>query len=158
MNLPQLQIRRMSAADVDHVIEIADGLDQAPHWARRAWVAAIDPENGLRRIALVAREAGGVPFGFVLASVLPPEAELESIGAIGQTQRRGVGRQLFAALLEELRATHITELVLEVRSSNETALGFYRALGFAETGRRPRYYADPEEDAILMKLRMGDGT
>jgi ribosomal protein S18 acetylase RimI-like enzyme len=48
----------------------------------------------------------------------------------------------------------VSELTLEVRASNRAALGFYRAQGFEETGRRPRYYADPEEDAVLMGLNL----
>jgi ribosomal-protein-alanine N-acetyltransferase len=44
--------------------------------------------------------------------------------------------------------------MLEVRASNQAALGFYRGQGFRETGRRPRYYADPEEDAVLMLLNL----
>jgi len=45
-----------------------------------------------------------------------------------------------------------------VRASNGAAIGFYRAQGFAETGRRPRYYADPEEDAILLRLGIGGSS
>jgi ribosomal-protein-alanine N-acetyltransferase len=48
----------------------------------------------------------------------------------------------------------ITEVLLEVRASNSAALAFYRALGFAIAGRRPLYYADPIEDAVLMELRL----
>jgi ribosomal-protein-alanine N-acetyltransferase len=58
------------------------------------------------------------------------------------------------ALLEELRTEEVCQLILEVRASNRAALGFYGALGFKETGRRPRYYIDPEEDAVLMGLRL----
>jgi ribosomal-protein-alanine N-acetyltransferase len=43
---------------------------------------------------------------------------------------------------------------LEVRPSNHAALAFYRAQGFAVTGRRPRYYADPVEDAVLLALNL----
>jgi len=43
-------------------------------------------------------------------------------------------------------------LVLEVRDSNKAARGFYGSFGFIEVGRRPGYYADPVEDAILMRL------
>jgi len=42
-----------------------------------------------------------------------------------------------------------------VRASNQNALGFYRSFGFSESGRRSRYYADPEEDAVLMSLKLG---
>ena len=46
-------------------------------------------------------------------------------------------------------------MVLEVRESNEEARIFTGHLGFVEEGRRPGYYADPVEDAILMKLKLG---
>jgi ribosomal-protein-alanine N-acetyltransferase len=57
-------------------------------------------------------------------------------------------------MAEELRVAGVREVLLEVRSSNQRALGFYRSLGWSETGRRPRYYADPEEDAVLMSLKL----
>ena len=72
-----------------------------------------------------------------------------------ESQRRGLGRRLFHALAAELRAAGVTELVLEVRASNRPALGFYRSLGFARTGLRRGYYADPVEDAVLMRLPLG---
>jgi ribosomal-protein-alanine N-acetyltransferase len=65
-----------------------------------------------------------------------------------------VGRLLFAALVEKLKQERAEEIFLEVRASNGPALGFYRSLGFRETGRRPRYYADPVEDALLLALRL----
>jgi ribosomal-protein-alanine N-acetyltransferase len=61
---------------------------------------------------------------------------------------------LFSALKSELRHQGVREVMLEVRAGNKAAQGFYRFLGFAEEGRRPAYYADPVEDAILMRLRI----
>jgi ribosomal-protein-alanine N-acetyltransferase len=92
--------------------------------------------------------------GFLVAGLLAPEADLETIAVDQQYQRRGLGALLLRALTEELRKEQVTELILEVRASNRTALGFYRARGFEETGRRVRYYADPEEDAVLMRLKL----
>jgi len=57
-------------------------------------------------------------------------------------------------MVDELRKALVTEVLLEVRSSNSPALAFYIAQGFAITGRRPRYYADPIEDAVLLELRL----
>jgi len=33
-------------------------------------------------------------------------------------------------------------------------VALYGTLEFTETGRRPRYYADPIEDAVLMSLTL----
>ncbi len=90
--------------------------------------------------------------GFAVASLLPPQAELELIAVAPPFQRGGLARRLFAALATELRAALVTEVLLEVRASNHPALGLYRQLGFLETGRRTRYYQNPVEDAVLMRL------
>lgn len=149
-----VHIRRMTPADIDRVMEIAESLKEAPHWPRSAFLEALDPEAAPLRIALVAQDtASGAVAGFAVASLVAPQAELENIAVDSQFQRCGLARRLFAALVGELRAAQISEIFLEVRASNHSALGFYRALGFVETGRRPRYYHDPQEDAVLMRLR-----
>jgi ribosomal-protein-alanine N-acetyltransferase len=93
--------------------------------------------------------------GFAVASVVPLQAELETIAVAAEGQRRGVGRNLFAFLAGELAIAHAEELFLEVRASNRAALALYLSLGFKETGRRSRYYIDPVEDALLLALRLG---
>ena len=92
--------------------------------------------------------------GFLVASLLPPQAELEIIAVEARVQRRGLARKLFDELVYQLGPAGVTEVVLEVRASNQAALALYRALGFVETGRRTRYYADPQEDAVLMRLQL----
>lgn len=152
---PQVQVRRMSPADLDRVLEIAASLRDAPHWPASAYAAAMDQENQPRRIALVAMDEGSnSPAGFLVAGVLAPEAELESIAVALPFQRLGLGGLLLRELAEELRKGQVREVFLEVRASNRMALGFYRAQGFEETGRRTGYYADPGEDAVLMRLKL----
>jgi ribosomal-protein-alanine N-acetyltransferase len=150
-----VRVRRMTLADLDRVIEIAESLREAPQWLRSAYLTALDPDATPRRIALVAEESGsGAVAGFAVASLLPPQAELETIAVAPAAQRRGLARQIFATLTAELDSAQVAEINLEVRASNLPALGFYRMLGFAEAGRRLRYYHDPVEDAVLMCLRL----
>jgi ribosomal-protein-alanine N-acetyltransferase len=143
----------MTPPDLDRVMEIAESLKDAPQWPRSAYLAALEPEAAPRRIALVAEEpAAGVVAGFAVASLLPPEAELEIIAVAPAAQRHGVAVRLFEALIAEFYTAYIKGIMLEVRATNQPALQLYRRLGFVETGRRPRYYHDPVADAILMRL------
>ena len=148
-----VRFRRMTPADLDRVMEVAESLKEAPQWPRTAFERALDPVAQPRRIALVAEAVGAVA-GFAVASLLPPEAELETIAVASKAQRQGLAQRLFAELAAELVAVRIADVFLEVRASNQPALGLYRGLGFAETGRRVRYYHDPVEDAVLMRLRL----
>jgi ribosomal-protein-alanine N-acetyltransferase len=89
---------------------------------------------------------------FAVASLIPPQAELEMIAVDAHFQRRGLARRLFAELAGKLGLAQVTEVILEVRACNQPALALYRRLGFAETGRRPCYYQAPVDDAVLMRL------
>jgi len=149
------QIRPMTAADVTRVMEIAASLPEAPQWPEAAYLTALNPESTPRRIALVAvAPRSENVLGFIAASLIPPQAELESIAVAPGNQRRGLGRLLFEALVNHLRAASIFEIVLEVRASNRAALAFYRSASFRQTGLRRAYYVDPIEDAVLMRLHL----
>jgi [ribosomal protein S18]-alanine N-acetyltransferase len=143
----------MAATDLDRVMEIAGSTTNAPKWTREAYLAAVDPAGSPRRLALVA-EASNDLAGFAVASLNPPEADLEAIVIAMAFQRRGVARDLFAFVAKYLLAEGVSEVLLEVRASNLPARAFYRAVGFVETGKRVRYYADPVEDAIVMSLQL----
>jgi len=150
-----MKIRSMVEGDLDHVLEIANCLPDAPHWARSAYADALNPASIPRRLALVAAHASsGQVAGFAVIRLVSPQAELESIAVASNSQRQGVGQLLFEALADELAHQGVETLILEVRASNLTALAFYRSLGFVQNGLRPRYYVDPIEDAVLMVLRL----
>jgi ribosomal-protein-alanine N-acetyltransferase len=149
MNSTGVSVRRMERQDVDEVMRIAASLPCAPRWALTAYLHALEEP----RIALVAERSGEV-VGFAVASVVGPEAELETIAVAPAEQNRGVARRLFAVLAEEAKRGGATGIMLEVRASNRPALVLYYSLGFEETGRRPRYYVDPVEDAVLMEMTL----
>jgi [ribosomal protein S18]-alanine N-acetyltransferase len=149
------QVRRMRPEDVGAVVALAAGLPTAPHWPRETYLAVLKPGMIPVRIALVAVMAGGKLLGFAVASVIPQEAELESIAVSADWQRLGIGRRLFEVLLRELADAGVREVFLEVRASNLSALATYGVLGFVETGRRPGYYTHPVEDAVLMRRAIG---
>jgi ribosomal-protein-alanine acetyltransferase len=143
-------IRRMLGKDIDRVMAIAASLKEAPHWTRDVYEKALASAAVPERIALIV-EAGGEAVGFAVASLIPPQAELETIAVIPELQRQGTASRLFRELMIELQERQITEVILEVRESNQTARALYHSLGFIETGRRRSYYADPQEDAVLLR-------
>lgn len=148
----EIRVRQMRTEDLDEVLRVANATHHAPEWPRQAYETALDPAGQPRRVALVAEAQSGALAGFVVASLVLPQAELETIVTSLAHQRHGVARELFASLKNELRYQGAREVILEVRAGNKAAQGFYRFLGFVEEGRRPGYYADPVEDAILMRL------
>jgi ribosomal-protein-alanine N-acetyltransferase len=151
-------VRRMLAADIGRVIEIADGLPQAPRWSRDIYEAALNPESAPYRIALVAQDSGARVVGFLITSVVAPEAELETIGVATDCQRLGAARTLIREARGLLAGRGVTRVTLEVRESNAAAQQLYRSCGFVPIARRGSYYVDPKEDAVVMALQVGPPT
>lgn len=149
-----VKIRRMSLADIPEIIELSENVEHTPHYTASTWSALLKPEAVPLRIVLVAAGPGAVLHGFAVASLLAPNAELESIAVVRSSQRHGIGRLLLQSLVQELPKAGIREVWLEVRVSNAPAIALYRGVGFRETGFRPRYYTGPVEDALLMSLKL----
>jgi ribosomal-protein-alanine N-acetyltransferase len=145
-----VEIRPMAAADIDAVMAIAASLDAAPHWPRAAYEAALDPAAIPQRIALVAQVSSTV-IGLAIASLIPPQAELETIAITRSHQRNKTGSTLFRELVRELESRHATEITLEVRASNLAAQAFYRSHCFHTVTSRKSYYADTGEDAVILR-------
>ncbi len=150
-------IRPMTEADLDAVLAIAAALPTAPQWPRAAYAAALDAAAIPRRIALVAEVNGSVA-GFAVAGIVAGEGEIESIAVAPGAQRQGIGIALLTILLEGLAAQGANAVILELRQANRAAAGLYAQASFHEAGRRPAYYRDPVEDAILLRLEIRQKT
>ena len=146
----------MERTDIDQVLALAESLPEAPRWTRETYANAADRHASPQRIALVAEDSQDRLLGFAVALLIPPQAELETIAVAQAAQRKGIASLLFGQMIRELEGVRITEVMLEVRESNRAAQAFYRSLGFVESGRRHRYYAEPQEDALLLGRACGE--
>lgn len=104
----------------------------------------------------VAEGASGF-MGFAAVRVVVGEAELDAIAVEPGLQGSGAGRAILAHVVDDLRASSITRLGLEVRASNVRARRLYVRAGFEEEGVRRRYYENGE-DALLLGLELSDRT
>ena len=104
---------------------------------------------------LVAQEDGKL-IGYVGSQSVPPEADVMNLAVAPEWRNKGIGRALMTALIAQLHSRGITALFLEVRVGNTPAQNLYRSLGFVEAGRRPKYYVNPTEDALILRKELTD--
>ena len=95
---------------------------------------------------------GDTVAGYIGSQTVLGEACVMNVAVHPEYRGRGVSTLLMQALVDHCKATDCTLLTLEVRESNEPALGLYRSFGFALQGKRRNYYTDPREDALIMTL------
>jgi len=87
---------------------------------------------------------------------LGEEAEILDLAVPIRYRRKGYARSLMTDFVRMASEHGVRDVFLEVRESNAAALALYRQLGFELSGRRPNYYRDPVEAALLLHLRLTD--
>lgn len=144
-------IRPMMERDLIDVVEIEEtsGLNRWGYDAYRRELFT-NPNS----IMIVARNLGPGPgvIGFFAGWIVEDELHVNNVASHRDYRRIGVGRGLMESAIDEARLRGGTQVVLEVRASNESAQLLYRDLGFSFIGRRRDYYRLPTEDALVMKL------
>lgn len=100
------------------------------------WVVAVD---------------GDTVAGYVGSQAVMGEADMMNLAVLPAYRRQNIGRKLVSELIDKLNDREVFSLTLEVRASNEAAIGLYNSLGFKQVGRRPNYYKAPKEDALILR-------
>lgn len=148
-----LTFRHMELDDLEQIQEI-DRLSFSIPWPSSSyrfellenpgsilWVAEDQSSGGKGRVV-----------GMIVVWLILDEAHIATIAVHPEYRGKGIGRELLAGALEESMQRGAREAMLEVRANNQTAQALYRDFGFTIVGRRPRYYKDNQEDAVLMSI------
>jgi ribosomal-protein-alanine N-acetyltransferase len=91
-------------------------------------------------------------WGYIIYWVAAGEMHILNLAVHPDLRCRGIARALLTEALRLARLQKAAGAWLEVRSSNRPAQALYESFGFTEVGLRPRYYADTQEDALIMEL------
>ncbi len=90
--------------------------------------------------------------GYLISGKNIDFSELLRIAVKKDKRRRGIGSVLIGRYLDDCAADMIPRSLLEVRSSNDEAIGLYSSRGYKTIGKRKDYYSSPKEDAVIMEL------
>ncbi|HKV50560.1 MAG TPA: ribosomal protein S18-alanine N-acetyltransferase [Gemmatimonadaceae bacterium] len=118
-------------------------------WSRASFEHLLDDA---RALFVVACDDHDVVQGYVVAWYVLDEGEIANLAVSSTARRRGIGSMLLDAAVATARARGAVTVYLEVRDSNQSARSLYASRGFMQVTRRRRYYRDPTEDALVLKL------
>lgn len=105
------------------------------------WVAEALPFEGEPRVV-----------GSIVVWLIVDEAHIATLSIHPDYRNQGIAKELLATALATAVRRGFVKALLEVRAHNYAAQNLYRKFGFEIVGRRPRYYHDNKEDALLMTL------
>lgn len=141
-----IKISKMTDGHVNAVAELEKLCFSVP-WSANSIASELKNPLSLWLVA----EEDGVLVGYIGSQTVMGESDMMNIAVTPSSRRRGVAEKLVCGLVDELCACGAKSLTLEVRVSNAPALGLYTKLGFSEVGRRPNYYRNPKEDALILR-------
>jgi len=147
----------MSEHDLLEVVEIEEqsGLSR---WGWAAYYAELQGAN--RELMLVAQAKTSEAAerteiaGYIAARATAEELHINNVAVREPYRHNGIGYMLLGRAIEQGKRMGVNTAFLEVRSGNSAAQALYRKCGFKAIARRPSYYSEPLEDAIVMNLAL----
>ena len=96
-------------------------------------------------------EDGGQVCGYGCLIILFEDAELANIAVAPTYRGKGVGKLLMEKMHAYAKSLGAERMLLEVRVSNQSAIGLYEKYGYEKYGLREHYYADGEDAHLMQK-------
>lgn len=97
-------------------------------------------------------ERGEVVVGYGILSIATGEAHILNLCIDPHFRKLGYADRMLEEILVRARQAEVSEIFLEVRPSNESAIALYQKNGFRQIAYRPAYYQAREgrEDAAVL--------
>ena len=148
--IPQLQYRRMRAADLAEVARLEKSLYEFP-WSLGNFRDSVTAGYDCWVVA-----HGENVIGYAILMVALDEAHLLNFAVASEWQNQGIGRAFLAHIVQVAREAGAQIVYLEVRPSNVAARHLYRKMGFQQIAIRPEYYPATagREDALFLGLTL----
>ena len=149
-----ISYNKLSIKDTDSIVLIEKQNSHNP-WSKKQIIESIlNPTNLCYSISV-----NNQIIGFLMAMPALDTADILNISINKACQGKGYGNKLLHYFIKELKDRMISQIMLEVRVSNQTAIAFYLRHGFEEISLRKNYYMNnskhpnQKEDGIIMRLK-----
>jgi ribosomal-protein-alanine N-acetyltransferase len=138
-------------ADIDADIDAIIGLEADSFtnpWSRETLVWELR-NSDVTRVYLLRDDQRRI-LAFCVCWLIFDELHINTLAVSPPARRGGLATFLLRQVMAEAAQEGGKKATLEVRASNSAALALYDRLGFHVAARRPRYYSQPEEDALIL--------
>ena len=144
-----METLRLQLRDLGAIEEIERRSYPTP-WSRSMFASELAKPSSICLGAFAADEESGELCGYLIVSRYVDAWHVMNVAVDPDHRGRGIATMLLERLFELTSVDARRGYTLEVRVSNETAIGLYERLGFQARGVRRGYYTDNREDALIM--------
>lgn len=147
--MEELTIRLMQESDLPSVVAI-ERISFSTPWSETLFFNELYKQCSIPKVAVI----GDRIAGYICANHVADEGHILNLAVHPDFRGKGIAKILVKHSLEELKENACRFLYLEVRVSNNAARKLYEGFGFSVVGTRKIYYTEPNEDAVIMMLRL----
>ena len=143
---------RIVTMDESHISAIAEmeKLCFSDPWSERSIASELNNKLSYWLVA----EVDGIVAGYVGSQSVLDAADIMNLAVSPNHRQQGIGQALIQKLVSHLQQSGVIALLLEVRITNTPAIALYEKMGFVQVGRRPKYYHNPREDALILRKEL----
>lgn len=142
----EVTIASTTIDDIDQIM-ILEKLCFTIPWSRKAFIEELTRN---RFAVYYSAIIDGMVIGYAGMWKIIDEGHITNIAVHPGYRRNHIASALLEKIIESCQNSSLTAITLEVRESNLPARSLYEKYGFKVEGRRKRYYADNNEDALIM--------
>ena len=144
-----MKIVSLSSVHIDSVVEVEEACFAHP-WNRDGIESYFNNQDAYFFVAL---DDAGKVVGYIGTYMVRDECFVTNVAVLSACRKQGIGSALVERAVSNAQANGASFITLEVRLSNMEAITIYKKYGFESDGVRPKFYRDPDEDALIMTKR-----
>jgi ribosomal-protein-alanine N-acetyltransferase len=145
----QVTIDLMQRADLQEILAIERESFASP-WTGGMFTQELENQLAQCLVIRINYECKSVVGAYIIFRLIADEAHLHNLAVKKEFKRQGLAQSLLETMKDIAMQVGIGARTLEVRESNKEAISLYLKCGFVVKGRRPLYYTDTHEDALIM--------
>ncbi len=139
----------MGNKDLPEILAIEKESFVSP-WSAGMFAGELKVAHSQCLVARLSSNKRSIIGGYLIFWIVADEAHLHNLAVKKEFRRQGLASGFMNVMKDISRQAGVKAQTLEVRESNTEAIKLYRKCGFVVKGRRPLYYTDTQEDALIM--------
>ena len=148
--MPDWHLEAITPRDLDKILTI-DRTAFKRSWHRKSFLEELACDNAYSYVARTQLVDQRIEIiAYVFLRILLTEMHILRIAVAREFQDRGVATWLLQRCCALAKQKKVYSLLIEVRPTNKTAIALYRKSGFQVLEKRPHYYPENGEDALVM--------
>jgi len=144
----------LSLYDIEQILAIEEASFKAP-WSRTLFLEELVCKDAYDYvITLTHGETDKPVVAYICSRIIGCELSILRIAVSPKLRNLGIASLLLDNCFKMARDKGVTSVFLEVRESNSVAIALYDKLEFISVGKRPAYYPETGEDAVVLMKKL----